>query len=52
MDCWGQCVGAGCGLHLEHKREGGAKDAPRFLDCGEPGRGGLEAEDDFKLKHL
>ena len=39
-------------LYLEHKREGGVKDAPRFLDCGEHGRGDLETEDAFNLEHL
>lgn len=46
MGCW-QC--RGCEWDLEHI-EGGAKDAPRFLDCGEHGRGDLEDRRWFQTK--
>ena len=50
MGCWGQCAGGvGCSIW---NIEGGAKAAPRFLDCGEHGRGDLETEDRLKLKHF
>lgn len=48
MGCW-QCPG---GVSWIWNIEGGAKDAPRFLDCGEHGRGDLETEDGFKPKHF